>query len=103
VIALGMPNKLIAEHEQYERLGKTDGERQLAYRDLFGNEFDSSELGEIRDTVNRGWPLGSERFEDEIERALAIQTDDPSEEARGPTPLGRTYRARIIRSEGSRP
>ena len=27
-------------------------------------------LGEIRDTVNRGWPLGSERFKDEIERAL---------------------------------
>jgi len=29
-----------------------------------------NELGEIRDTVNRGWPLGSERFKDEIERAL---------------------------------
>jgi putative transposase len=74
---MGMPNKLIAVHEQYERLGKTDGERQLAYRDLFGSELDSSELGEIRDTVNRGWPLGSERFKDEIERAIACAGRPP--------------------------
>jgi hypothetical protein len=39
---MGMPNKLIAVHEQYERLGNTDGERQLAYRVLFGSELDSS-------------------------------------------------------------
>ena len=63
--------------EQYERLGKTDGERQLAYRDLFRSELDSSELGEIRVTVNRGWPLGRERFKDEIERAFACAIRPP--------------------------
>lgn len=68
--AFGVSDKLIATHEQYERLGRTDEERQQAYRELFRSELDSSELGKIRDTVNRGWPLGSERFKDEIERAL---------------------------------
>ena len=53
------------------------GERQLAYRVLFGSELDSSELGEIRDTVNRGSPLGSGRFKDEIERALACAVRPP--------------------------
>ena len=79
--ALGTPDKLVAMHEQYERLGKTDGERQLAYRDLFRSELDSTELSEIRDTVNRGWPLGGERFKDEIERALACAARPPK---RGP-------------------
>ena len=75
--ALGMPDKLIAVHEQYERLGKTNDERELAYRNLFRSGLDSSELGEIRNTVNRGWPLGSERFKDEIERALACAVRPP--------------------------
>jgi hypothetical protein len=36
----------------------------------WGNSgLDTGELGEIRNTVNRGWPLGGERFKDEIERA----------------------------------
>ena len=68
--AQDIPDKLISRHEQYERLGKTDGERQLAYRDLFRTELDMSEIGEIRYTVNRGWPLGGDRFKDEIECAL---------------------------------
>ncbi len=52
-------------------------ERQRAYRELFRSELDSSELGEIRDTINRGWPLGSERFKDEIERALKCAARPP--------------------------
>ena len=50
---------------------------QQAYRELFRSELDSSELGEIRDTVNRGWPLGGERFKDEIESALKCATRPP--------------------------
>ena len=48
-----------------------------AYRDHFSSELDWSELGVLRDTVNRGWPLGSERFKDEIERALACAVRPP--------------------------
>ena len=68
--AFGVADKLLALHEQYERLATSDEERQLAYRGLFATELDEKELGELRDTVNRGWPLGSDRFKDEIERAL---------------------------------
>jgi putative transposase len=68
--ALGAPDKLVSTHEQYERLGQNAEERQGAYRELFRSELEPKEIGEIRDTVNKGWPLGSERFKDEIERAL---------------------------------
>jgi hypothetical protein len=37
---------------------------------FFGSELDAGELGEIRDAVNRGSSLGSERFKNEIESAL---------------------------------
>jgi putative transposase len=66
----GAPHKLLSTHEQYERLGKTAEERQSAYRELFRSELDSHQLDESRDTINGGWPLGSERFKDEIEQAL---------------------------------
>lgn len=64
-------------HEQYRRLGNSDEERQLAYRKLFATELHTKDLAEIRDTVNRGWPLGSERFKDEIERALQCAVRPP--------------------------
>ena len=41
-----------------------------AYRELFSGHLDEKVLTEIRGAVDRGWPLGSERFKDEIEAAL---------------------------------
>lgn len=38
--------------------------------DLFGNHVDAGGLKEIRETVNKGWPPGSERFKNEVEAAL---------------------------------
>ena len=75
--ALGTMDKLLSSHEQYERLGRTPEERRRQYRELFRGELDSRELGEIRDTVNRGWPLGSERFKDEIENASKCTARPP--------------------------
>ena len=75
--AEGAPDRLLSTHEQYERLGGTADERQQAYRELFRSELDSSELTEIRDTVNRGWALGSERFKDQIEAALQRMARPP--------------------------
>ena len=88
--AFGSPDRLLASHEQYERLGKSREERQQAYRDLFRSELDGRELAEIRDTVNRGWPLGSDRFKDEIELALRSAARPPRRgrppKQRAPTP-----------------
>jgi putative transposase len=57
-------------HAEYEALGSTPSERQEAYRALFGEGFDAPNIEEIRGTINRGWPLGGERFKDEIEAAV---------------------------------
>ena len=73
----GAPDKLLSNHEQFERLGRAAEQRQQAYRELFRTELDSSELTEIRNTVNRGWPLGGERFKDEIEQALKCAARPP--------------------------
>jgi len=75
--AFGAPDKLLAVHEQYERLGKSGAERQQAYRDLFATELDGQELAEIRETANRGWPLGGDRFKDEIERSVHCAARPP--------------------------
>jgi len=81
--AFGAQDKLLAVHEQYERLGGSDEERQRAYRDLFQTDLDGKELAEIRHTVNAGWPLGSDRFKDEIEQALQ-RTARPPRRGRPP-------------------
>lgn len=90
---LGEQDRLIVAHDQYLRLASTDSERQRAYRDLFRSEIGMRELGEIRDTVNRGWPMGSERFKDEIERVLACAVRPPKR--------GRPKRATMPITSGS--
>lgn len=75
--AEGVPDKLLSPHEEYERLGGTAEQRQQAYRSLFQSELDLRDLTEIRDTVNRGWPLGRERFKDEIEKSLKCAARPP--------------------------
>jgi putative transposase len=87
--AEGHADNLLSTHEQYERLGRTPDERQLAYRDLFRSELVSVELTEIRDAANRGWPLGGERFKDEIEKALKQAARPPK---RGRPPNDTTLR-----------
>jgi len=73
----GVPDRLLSSHDQFDRLGLTPETRQQAYRELFRTELDSSELAEIRNTANGGWPLGGERFKDEIEKALKCAARPP--------------------------
>lgn len=68
--ALGEENGLLSAHPEYQALGTSAMERQSAYHKLFTSTVDEAGLEEIRDTINRGWPLGSERFKDEIAAAL---------------------------------
>jgi putative transposase len=75
--AFGTHDKLLTTHHQYDRLGTSAEDRQQAYRELFRSELDSGELAEIRNTVNSGWPLGSDRFKDEIENALKCAARPP--------------------------
>lgn len=75
--AFGVPDKLLSSHDRYEGLGNDGASRHQAYRELFRTELDGRELAEIRDTVNRGWPLGGNRFKDEIEQVLGQAARPP--------------------------
>lgn len=61
---------MLSAHNEYRALGTNDAERQCAYLNLFSNHVDAGRLKEIRETVNKGWSLGSERFKNEVEAAL---------------------------------
>ena len=68
--AEGRVNSLLTEHEPYLRLGQAPIERQEAYRALFQHQLDGAVLDEIRSGANRGWPVGSDHFKNEIEQVL---------------------------------
>ena len=69
--ALGQTNELIQDHSCYLALGLNHETRRTAYQALFRHQMDEETLTGIREAVNRGTALGSERFKDEIEAALA--------------------------------
>jgi putative transposase len=56
--ALGQPNTLITPHLEYQRLGNTDTERQVAYRALFKHHLTPDSLIEIRNATNKVWCWG---------------------------------------------
>ena len=60
--ALGQRNELITAHREYIRLGATGEQRQAAYRQLFRTHIPEKTLEAIRESTNKAWVLGSERF-----------------------------------------
>jgi putative transposase len=68
--AFGVRDAHLFLHQLYQALGLTAAERQHAYRELFRESVDQRGVEELRATINRGWPLGSEQFKNEIEAAL---------------------------------
>jgi putative transposase len=69
--ALGQPNTLITPHLEYQRLGNTDTERQVAYRALFKHHLTPDSLIEIRNATNKAWVLGSDHFKQRIAKQLS--------------------------------
>ena len=68
--ALGLENAIVTPHGEYRRLGRTDEERQTAYRQLFKHHIPEEALEEIRNATNKAWALGSDRFKQRIQRQL---------------------------------
>lgn len=66
--ALAQASPLITPHTLYSALGKTDEERQSAYRALFRTQLDREAIDNIRLALNQNQPLGSERFYAKIEQ-----------------------------------
>ena len=65
--ALGIKTELQTPHAEYLSLGKTKEERLENYRALFKVHVSDELLKEIRESVNKGLALGSERFTAQIE------------------------------------
>jgi len=61
---------LVTPHLLYQHLGRTDTERQAAYRDLFCCELESEEMDKIRKATNGNFVLGNEKFQKEISNVL---------------------------------
>jgi putative transposase len=68
--ALGLRNASTTPHAVFIALGEDESSRRSAYLDLFRSEIEPEELENIRSSANAGYALGSERFRNEIERAL---------------------------------
>jgi REP-associated tyrosine transposase len=91
--AYGQHDPAITDHALYLALGTTMQERQTAYRALFQHHIDEHLLQEIRATLHQGRVLGTERFKDAMEAALARRVR-PGKPGR-PRKLRRTQTAPI--------
>jgi putative transposase len=72
--AQGQADKLITAHPLYLQLGQEVSERYFAYRELFTQCLDKSEVHAIREALNQELVLGREDFKDKIEVMLQRQT-----------------------------
>jgi putative transposase len=68
--ARGAEDALVSEHALYRALGRSAAARQEAYRALFRAALGEAFLDELRAATNGGWALGSERFKQQIAKAL---------------------------------
>jgi len=68
--AWGEKNVLISDHPLYEALGATSDERQRAYRELFRYQIPEVDVHEIRTSLQCNFPLGNNRFRQEVETML---------------------------------
>ncbi len=83
--AQGAPDMLVMPHELYQRLGKVEPERQIAYRQLFRSQLSGADVEAIREATNKNWALGNEYFKQRIEELSGRRA--------APTQRGRPVRA----------
>ena len=71
--ALGKESEQHTPHERYLALGRSKETRMENYRGLFAAHVDGPLSGEIRESVNKGLALGSERFAKQIEQLIGCR------------------------------
>ncbi len=70
---LGEADERITPHPLYLELGNDDATRLPAYRALFRSELDGEALADIRLSLAKGQPLGSERFSEIMCAAVGVR------------------------------
>ncbi|MGQ0698473.1 MAG: transposase [Panacagrimonas sp.] len=63
------PDPLIRQHALYRALAADEKDRCTAYRKLFKADIEGGDLDALRDSINKGWVLGSDRFAIQVEAA----------------------------------
>jgi putative transposase len=66
----GTQSSLVRPHVLYHELGRTDEERQKAYRELFRHELEPGEIDKIRKATNGNFSFGTNRFNADISKML---------------------------------
>ena len=75
--ALGTPCKFISEHAVYRSLAKTPIDRRANFLALFDTPQSKNEIDSLRQSLSKGWALGSEAFLNRIEIALGCSVRPP--------------------------
>lgn len=81
----GQPDPLITDHSLYDALGAEGTARQCAYRQLLEHQLPTDALHRIRQSLAYNYPLGNDRFRQQIEAMLGRSVG----EARPGRPLQR--------------
>jgi putative transposase len=66
--AEGRADALVSPHSLYRSFAREEIERQDAYRTLVKGPVDMQTIDTIRTCTNKGWALGSAKFQSKIER-----------------------------------
>lgn len=68
--ALGQSNECLKPHALYLSLGLNSIERETAYRLLFKHVINDKTLIKIRESTNKAWVLGNDRFKELISKKI---------------------------------
>ncbi len=71
--AMGESNSLVDPHPAYRRLGTTELSRQQRYRQLLEEVLDTETIEAIRYGARKGLPVGSSKFNAQVEQALGCR------------------------------
>ena len=72
---LGQSDSRITPHALYQAIGRSDKDRQSAYRALFRAHLDHAGIDDIRLALNQNQPLGNSRFYAKIERITGVRRE----------------------------
>ncbi len=81
--ARGAPDILVTAHELYYRLGRSERERERAYRELFRAQLSNADVEAIREATNKRWALGNDHFRQRVEE-LSGRRSAPLQRGRPP-------------------
>jgi len=73
VNALAAASELVKPHSIYNALGLDEEERASVYKSGFDEMVDFESINDIRNAVQTGTPLGSDRFKAQIENLLQVK------------------------------